>query len=84
MTNVAKSSIAQAALIHSRSIPLTPFDGEPKWEPFVQRTVQVAEENVRAGGRPFATIIVETESGRIVAEAGNEVAQVSSVFRSTK
>ena len=59
----------------ANGIKLTEFAGEPRHAPFARRTVEVAERNVRAGGRPFATVIVETATGRIVAEAGNEVAQ---------
>ena len=40
---------------------------------FAQRTIDLAAENVAAGGRPFATVIVR--DGQIVAEAANQVAQ---------
>jgi guanine deaminase len=51
------------------------FDGDPRHEHYIERTVQVGEENVRQGGRPFATIIVNNRTGEIVAEAGNQVKQ---------
>lgn len=58
-----------------------------KWysvQELLDRTVTVARENVMEGGRPFSTLIVKTElggddgkqeGGRIMAEAGNKVAQ---------
>ncbi|QSE94774.1 nucleoside deaminase [Rhodococcus pseudokoreensis] len=40
---------------------------------FVQRTIDLARQNVTTGGRPFATVIVK--DGEIVAESPNKVAQ---------
>ncbi|QDU62801.1 Guanine deaminase [Planctomycetes bacterium Pan216] len=40
---------------------------------FVERVVQLALQNVEAGGRPFASII--ERDGEIIAEAANQVAQ---------
>ena len=40
---------------------------------FVQRTIDIARNNVAAGGRPFATVIVR--DGEILAESPNLVAQ---------
>src|ERR1044072_3641490 len=40
---------------------------------FVQRTIDIARDNVTAGGRPFATVIVR--DGEILAESPNLVAQ---------
>ena len=40
---------------------------------FAQRTIDLARQNVAAGGRPFATVIVK--DGEIVAESANKVAQ---------
>ena len=40
---------------------------------FVQRTIDIARNNVNAGGRPFATVIVR--DGEILAESPNLVAQ---------
>ncbi|MGZ8746833.1 MAG: nucleoside deaminase [Mycobacterium sp.] len=40
---------------------------------FVQRTIDIARNNVTAGGRPFATVIVR--DGEILAESPNLVAQ---------
>lgn len=40
---------------------------------FVKRTISLAEENVKQGGRPFACIIVK--DGKILVEASNQVAQ---------
>ncbi|UQW96021.1 nucleoside deaminase [Rummeliibacillus sp. G93] len=42
---------------------------------FVQRTIDLARENVEAGGRPFATVIVR--DGEIIAESPNLVAQTN-------
>ena len=41
----------------------------------LQRTVSLALQNVDEGGRPFACIVVETQSGEVIAEATNQVAQ---------
>ena len=40
---------------------------------FVKRTIEVAKENVRAGGRPFACLVVK--DNEILVEASNQVAQ---------
>ncbi len=40
---------------------------------FIERTIELAKENVLEGGRPFACIIVKGDE--IVAEAANQVAQ---------
>jgi tRNA(Arg) A34 adenosine deaminase TadA len=40
---------------------------------FVQRTIDIARDNVTAGGRPFATVVVR--NGEILAESPNLVAQ---------
>ncbi|MFJ9844175.1 nucleoside deaminase [Kitasatospora sp. NPDC101155] len=40
---------------------------------FVQRTIDIARQNVAEGGRPFATVIVK--DGAILAESPNKVAQ---------
>ncbi len=42
---------------------------------FVKRTIELARENVEAGGRPFATVIVR--DGEILAESPNLVAQTN-------
>ena len=40
---------------------------------FIERTIEVAKENVKKGGRPFACLIVK--DGKILVEAANQVAQ---------
>lgn len=40
---------------------------------FIQRTIDLAMQNVEEGGRPFATVIAR--NGEIVAESPNRVAQ---------
>jgi guanine deaminase len=40
---------------------------------FIQRTIELASENVKQGGRPFACIIIKNNS--IIAEGTNQVAQ---------
>ncbi|KOV60486.1 nucleoside deaminase [Streptomyces sp. MMG1121] len=42
---------------------------------FVQRTIDIARQNVAEGGRPFATVIVK--DGEILAESPNRVAQTN-------
>ena len=42
---------------------------------FIQRTIELAKENVQQGGRPFACVIVE--NGTIVAEGTNQVVQTN-------
>lgn len=42
---------------------------------FVKRTIELARENVEAGGRPFATVIVR--DGEILAESPNLAAQTN-------
>ena len=46
---------------------------------FVKETIKLAEENVKAGGRPFACIIVK--DGEIIAKGVNEVAQTHNPTR---
>ena len=45
----------------------------------VQRSVALALDNVEAGGKPFACVVVDRESGRILHEATNQVAQSGDV-----
>lgn len=40
---------------------------------FAQRTIDLARQNIAAGGRPFATVIAK--DGRVLAESANMVAQ---------
>jgi guanine deaminase len=40
---------------------------------YIQRTIDLARDNVKNGGRPFACVIVK--DGRVLAEAVNQVAQ---------
>lgn len=40
---------------------------------FIERTIEVAKENVKDGGRPFACLIVK--DGKVLVEAANKVAQ---------
>ncbi|MEO6882010.1 MAG: nucleoside deaminase [Mycobacteriaceae bacterium] len=40
-----------------------------------QRTVSLALDNVADGGKPFACIVVEAATGRVLTEATNQVAQ---------
>src|SRR5690348_13024056 len=42
---------------------------------FVQRTIELARNNVLEGGRPFATVIAR--DGEVLAESPNMVAQTS-------
>lgn len=42
---------------------------------FADRTIELAQHNVEAGGRPFACVIVR--DGRLIAESPNLVAQTS-------
>ncbi len=47
---------------------------DPKTEhDFVERTIELAKDNVQQGGRPFACLIVK--EGKILVEATNQVAQ---------
>ena len=41
----------------------------------IERVIRLAKENVREGGRPFACVIAESDTGNILAEAANAVAQ---------
>jgi guanine deaminase len=41
----------------------------------LQRTVTLALDNVEAGGKPFACIVVDATSGEVLVEAANRVAQ---------
>ncbi len=43
------------------------------YTPFIQRTIELAKENVNNGGRPFSTIIIKDQN--IVAEGVNLVVQ---------
>lgn len=45
----------------------------------VQRTVDLAVTNVEHGGKPFACIVVERESGNVLHEATNQVSQTGDV-----
>lgn len=42
---------------------------------FIKRTIDLAMQNVEAGGRPFATVIVR--NGEVIAESANQVAQTN-------
>ena len=44
-----------------------------------QRAVDLAMTNVEAGGKPFACVVVDRESGEVVHEATNQVAQSGDV-----
>lgn len=44
---------------------------------FVQRSVELARENVDAGGKPFACLLIQ--DGKVVIEATNQVAQTGDV-----
>ncbi len=52
---------------------------EPVLARLVQRTVDLALENVENGGKPFACIVVDEASLEIVHEATNQVAQTGDV-----
>lgn len=41
----------------------------------IERVIQLATQNVREGGRPFACVIADSETGEVLAEAANGVAQ---------
>lgn len=41
----------------------------------VARSIELAAANVTAGGKPFATIVVDAASGEVVHEATNQVSQ---------
>jgi len=43
-------------------------------ESCVQRTIEIARQSIKEGGRPFATVIAD-DHGHIIAEATNQVAQ---------
>lgn len=45
----------------------------------VQRSVALALDNVEAGGKPFACVVVDRANGRILHEATNQVAQSGDV-----
>ncbi|MDO9380096.1 MAG: nucleoside deaminase [Nocardioidaceae bacterium] len=47
----------------------------PTPPPHLQRTVDLAELNVREGGKPFACVVVDAGSGDVLVEATNQVAQ---------
>lgn len=42
---------------------------------YIEKVIQLAQENVLAGGRPFSCVIVNSNTGDILAEASNLVAQ---------
>lgn len=42
-----------------------------------QRTITLARENIEYGGRPFSCVIVSSESGKLLAESPNLVAQTN-------
>ena len=42
---------------------------------YVARAVELALENVGAGGKPFGCVVVERGSGEVLVEAANQVAQ---------
>ncbi|MDQ2851004.1 MAG: nucleoside deaminase [Actinomycetota bacterium] len=44
-----------------------------------QRAVDLAVENVQAGGKPFACVIVDATTGQVVHEAANQVSQTGDV-----
>ncbi|WP_252109615.1 MULTISPECIES: nucleoside deaminase [unclassified Halomonas] len=44
-------------------------------EMLIQRSVELALNNVDVGGKPFACIVVDRQSGEIVHEATNQVSQ---------
>ncbi|MEO5652082.1 MAG: nucleoside deaminase [Marmoricola sp.] len=46
---------------------------------FTQRTVDLALTNVENGGKPFACVVVDRESGKVVHEATNQVSQTGDV-----
>lgn len=46
---------------------------------YTQRAVELALDNVEQGGKPFARVIVDHESGEVVHEATNQVAQTGDV-----
>ncbi|GAB2471799.1 nucleoside deaminase [Jatrophihabitans fulvus] len=41
----------------------------------VQRSIELAVDNVSRGGKPFACIVVEDDSGEVLVEATNQVSQ---------
>lgn len=45
----------------------------------VQRSVALALDNVEAGGKPFACVVVDRENGTILHEATNQVSQSGDV-----
>ncbi len=46
---------------------------------FTQRAIDLARANVEEGGKPFACIIVDQESGEVLLEATNQVSQTGDV-----
>jgi guanine deaminase len=44
-------------------------------DPHADRAVELALANVEAGGKPFATVVVDRSSGEVLVEATNQVAQ---------
>ena len=41
----------------------------------IERVIELAQQNVREGGRPFSCVIAESATGKILSEAANAVAQ---------
>ena len=48
-------------------------------ETLIQRSVELAMDNVEKGGKPFACIVVDRQSGEIVCEATNQVSSSGDV-----
>lgn len=46
---------------------------------YLQRAVDLSVENVAQGGKPFACIVIDRESGEVLVEATNQVAQTGDV-----
>ncbi len=46
---------------------------------FTQRAVDLALANVESGGKPFACLVVDHESGQVLHEAANQVSQSGDV-----
>lgn len=46
---------------------------------FTQRTVDLAISNVEEGGKPFACVVVDRETGKVIHEATNQVSQTGDV-----
>ncbi|WP_169739654.1 nucleoside deaminase [Amycolatopsis taiwanensis] len=48
---------------------------DPPHESLAERAVRLAVDNVAAGGKPFACIVVDAGTGEVLAEATNQVTQ---------